>query len=528
MTTIDVLYDLTCAASDAARFARDIALEQTVEVPEAVATAADLPAGIVGEVADIQPRAGAAGCFRATIRYGADLAALQLPQLLNLLYGNISIKNNVRIVDVSLPAEFIANFKGPNYGDSGLRRLLGVYDRPLLATAIKPRGARLDHLTSIVRDFALGGGDIIKDDHNLVDLSFDAFETRVTACQRAVEEANAGTGHHALYFPMLMPPADQLERHIDFLLSRGIRGVLVCPFIQGVDTIRHLAETHRLAIMAHPAFCGTFLHDETHGIAAHVLLGTLLRLAAADASIFPNHGGRFAFTRERCASISRALREPLGNLKPAMPVPAGGMRFESIPDMAELYQADAIFLIGGALLSHSRSLRDSTAAFVERVGEHFSPRYTPPERDLFPLGSACEHGVSELVEGIRTHLRFNADFTWQGRSAVAYKSSAELPFRDVERTELVGKTGEPAAFDLRYFQIAPQGFTSLERHRHIHAVICARGRGVLLVDERRIELRPLDVAYIEPNAVHQLRNESTEPLGFFCIVDRERDQPRRP
>ena len=63
---------------------------------------------------------------------------------------------------------------------------------------------------------------------------------------------------------------------------------------------------------------------------------------------------------------------------------------------------------------------------------------------------------------------------------------------------------------------------------HSHIVIGARDRGVLVLGTRRETLSPMDVACIGPLEVHQLRNESSEPFGFFCIVDHDRDRPMAP
>ncbi|MHC4932130.1 MAG: cupin domain-containing protein, partial [Planctomycetota bacterium] len=83
--------------------------------------------------------------------------------------------------------------------------------------------------------------------------------------------------------------------------------------------------------------------------------------------------------------------------------------------------------------------------------------------------------------------------------------------------------------DLRYFEIAPGGFSSREVHQHAHAIVALRGEGLLHLNDERIELRPHDVAYVPPLSVHQFRNESTSaPFGFLCIVDRHRDRPRAP
>jgi ribulose-bisphosphate carboxylase large chain len=200
------------------------------------------------------------------------------------------------------------------------------------------------------------------------------------------------------------------------------------------------------------------------------------------------------------------------------------MKFDSIPFMAKQYGSDAVFLCGGALLSHGKSLTDSTAALLARVREHFHERLAEPQRDLPSSCDMAPNAAGSVVE----HLPHQPDFTWKGRQATPYKSSSELAFKDVTRHELLGPFGEKAAFDLRYFEIAPGGFSSLEKHVHTHAIIAARGRGVLLVDGKRYDLKPLDIAHVPPLRVHQLRNEADGPFGFFCIVDHERDRPRAP
>ena len=109
---------------------------------------------------------------------------------------------DVRLVDVALPEQLTEALGGPRSGIKGLRALSGVYGRPLLATPLKPRGASVEALADIARDFALGGGDIVKDDQNLAD-DFEAFRDRVVRCKRAIDDANARTGRRCLYFPHL-------------------------------------------------------------------------------------------------------------------------------------------------------------------------------------------------------------------------------------------------------------------------------------------------------------------------------------
>jgi len=536
MIQVFAVYRVGCSADEIQAVSRDIALEQTVEVPESLVRSSPLFEEIVGRVEQIQPVPHAPEMFDVTIAYNAELVGDQLPQLLNLVYGNISMKRNIRLIDLQLPGELLSRFRGPNFGIEGIRTLLGVFGRPLLATALKPVGSANEEFARIAGQFALGGGDIVKDDHNLHDRSFEAFCDRVSRCHDAVRAANERTGRNTLYIPNLMAPAERLERSLEFLVQEGVPGVMVPPLLLGLDQVRRMAETCRLVVLAHPTATGAFFHDPRHGIDPGILLGTLFRLSGVDVSIFPNAGGRFTFSDAECREIGTRLRDPLGELKPAFPAPAGGMRLNNIPQMAEQYGSDVVCLIGGALLTHSESLEQSTRAFVEQIEKHFPARLVDPQ----PAGSfvsACELPGASSAGTIRRpetaattmqHLAFSPDFSWNGREATVYKNSATLPFRDVARHELITGNREETAFDLRYFQIEPGGYSSLEKHRHTHTVICVRGAGTLLSGGRELPLQQFDVAYVPPLEVHQLRNDTNEPFGFFCIVDHDRDRPLPP
>jgi quercetin dioxygenase-like cupin family protein len=140
--------------------------------------------------------------------------------------------------------------------------------------------------------------------------------------------------------------------------------------------------------------------------------------------------------------------------------------------------------------------------------------------------SSCEvtPGRGPSARGSRV-LRFRPEFRWEGVPEAEYKQSADH-WRGVTRFGLVGGTGESTRFHLRYFEIAPGGFSSYERHRHEHAVVILRGRGEVQLGEVVHAVSFGDTVYVAPNEPHQFRNPSgTEPLGFLCVVDAERDPP---
>ena len=115
---------------------------------------------------------------------------------------------------------------------------------------------------------------------------------------------------------------------------------------------------------------------------------------------------------------------------------------------------------------------------------------------------------------------------WEGVAVEAYKAAGE-PFRGVTRQLLFGADPGGVA-ELRYFEVEPGGWTTLERHAHVHQVLVLAGSGRALVGERVVDLAPLDALCVPPRTWHQLRAGDAEPLGFLCLVDRERDRPERP
>lgn len=120
--------------------------------------------------------------------------------------------------------------------------------------------------------------------------------------------------------------------------------------------------------------------------------------------------------------------------------------------------------------------------------------------------------------------RHREDFSWRGAPRERYKIT-QGSWAQVSRTVLLGNRGEDAKFNVRYFEIAPGGYSSREKHRHEHFVMVLRGKGVLRIGKRKEDVSFMDCVYIGPRVPHQLSNPYTEPFGFLCVVDAERDRP---
>jgi quercetin dioxygenase-like cupin family protein len=123
-------------------------------------------------------------------------------------------------------------------------------------------------------------------------------------------------------------------------------------------------------------------------------------------------------------------------------------------------------------------------------------------------------------------IRRFKSFRWEETDLLAYKEEGGAPFKAITRQTLFR---DPALkCELRYFEVSPGGYSTLERHEHMHAVLILRGRGEVLVGDEVRKIDTNDLVTIEPWTWHQFRAGPDAPLGFLCMVNSERDKPSLP
>lgn len=117
-------------------------------------------------------------------------------------------------------------------------------------------------------------------------------------------------------------------------------------------------------------------------------------------------------------------------------------------------------------------------------------------------------------------------YRWDGIDLLAYKEEGSAPFRAITRQTLFHDA--MLGCELRYFEVAPGGYSTLEHHEHVHAVMILRGSGQCLLADTVTEVGPHDLVTIPSWTWHQFHASRGEPLGFLCMVNRERDKPQLP
>jgi ribulose-bisphosphate carboxylase large chain len=336
--------------------ARRIALEQTVELPEGCYPR-EIERDVVGRVEAVDQQSS--GRSVVTVSYPVDLVGTEIPALLNIIWGNISMQSGIVVSDIELPRRVLDEVVGPRFGLEGVRQICGgITHRPLVMSAAKPVGLSAAALAERCATLARGGIDAVKDDHGVMDQRTAPFRERVRRCHDAVAEANVLTGGATQYFPNVTAPLDEIDDRVAFALEVGCRGVVVSPFLTGLDALRRVADSSDLAVFTHPTSAGGIMQRD-HGVAPPVLLGTLLRVLGADGVIYVNAGGRFPVTESECVEINRRLTAPIEGIRASLPIPGGGVDVNTVSHWVSRYGVDVMLLIGSSLYVQA-DLEDAT------------------------------------------------------------------------------------------------------------------------------------------------------------------------
>jgi quercetin dioxygenase-like cupin family protein len=121
---------------------------------------------------------------------------------------------------------------------------------------------------------------------------------------------------------------------------------------------------------------------------------------------------------------------------------------------------------------------------------------------------------------------FQDGFRWDRVAHMPYKEDGSAPFKAISRQVLFE---DPSlGCQLRYFEMDADGYSTLERHEHVHAVMILRGNGHCLLGGEVRPVRQFDLVTIPAWTLHQFRATEGEPMGFLCMVNAERDKPQLP
>jgi ribulose-bisphosphate carboxylase large chain len=300
-----------------------------------------------------------------TIRIAYPLELFEvgnMPNILSSVAGNVfglRVLKNLRLNDIELPSEIVRSFKGPQFGIRGIRKLLNIYDRPLIGTIIKPKlGLKTADHAKVAYDAWVGGCDIVKDDENLSSQTFNPYEERLVKTLESRDKAEEETGERKVYMINITAETQEMMRRAESVLKHGGEYVMVDILTCGFAALQTLRERNfKLVIHAHRAGHAAFTKNPKHGISMRVI-SKVARIIGVDQLHVGTVVGKMFETREEVAESCEALKMEMSGLKQVLPVASGGLHPALVPALTEFFGKDFVIQAGGGIHGH----KDGTVA----------------------------------------------------------------------------------------------------------------------------------------------------------------------
>jgi ribulose-bisphosphate carboxylase large chain len=294
-----------------------------------------------------------------------------MPNILSSVAGNVfglRALKNLRLSDIELPSKLLKSFKGPKFGIEGIRKLLKVYDRPLVGTIIKPKlGLKTVDHAEVAYEAWIGGCDIVKDDENLSSQTFNRFEERVIKTLGSRDKAEKDTGEKKVYMVNITAETEEMLKRAEYVLNHGGEYVMIDILTCGFSALQTLREQDLdLVIHGHRAGHAAFTKNPKHGISMRVI-AKVARIIGVDQLHAGTVVGKMFETKEEVTENYEALKMELGGLKPVLPVASGGLHPGLVPSLIKFFGKDFVIQAGGGIHGHKNGTTAGAIAMRQAV-----------------------------------------------------------------------------------------------------------------------------------------------------------------
>jgi ribulose-bisphosphate carboxylase large chain len=321
------------------------------------------------------------------IAYIDDLfEADNISQILSAVAGNIfgmKALNNLRLLDINFPKRIIKSYKGPKFGIKGIRELIKIYDRPILGTIVKPKVGlnEIEH-AEVCRDAWNGGLDIVKDDENLTNMTFNKFDKRIKETLKVRDKVEFELGEKKIYMPNITAKVSAMKKRADLVIENGGEYIMIDVLTVGfsaLQEIRDYLEDKNIIIHAHRAMHAALTRNKKHGMTM-LSIAKILRLIGIDQLHTGTIIGKMEGDRKevietnKCITESRIfgnnltmLDQDWGIIKPVLPVASGGLSPLHVPDLIDFLGKDIVFQFGGGCHGHPDGTKSGAIAIRQAI-----------------------------------------------------------------------------------------------------------------------------------------------------------------
>ncbi len=302
-----------------------------------------------------------------------------LPMLLTTTAGNLFEMGefrNIKLLDLEFPESYLKSFKGPKFGIRGCMKALGIRDRPMIGTIIKPCvGLPPKKFAEACYLAAKGGVDFIKDDELIANPAYSPIEERVSATMEMLDRADEEKGEKTMYAVNITDEVDRMMDNADAALENGANCLMVNFITAGFSALRMVCEdpSVNVPVHCHRDMFAAFTRSEVHGIST-VVVSKLARLAGGDQVHVGAILGKLYESVEQVVENAEVLKAKMGSLRRALPVSSGGQHPGKIPANIRYLGKEVLILAGGGIHAHpagpeagARAMRQATEAVLAGV-----------------------------------------------------------------------------------------------------------------------------------------------------------------
>lgn len=293
---------------------------------------------------------------RISIAFPISNFGWALPNLMATVAGNLFELNQlsgIRLEHLDLPDSYIAAQPGARFGVPGTRKLMNVYDRPMVGTIVKPSvGLTPEATGQLARTLAEAEIDFIKDDELMANPPHSPFSERFGSVITSLRDVAEKTGRLVMYAANVTDTIDQMRRNIDVVEAGGGTCVMVSANHVGLSGLEVIRSHTSLPIHAHRNGWGALTRYPMLGYSYQVIQ-TLWRLAGTDHLHVNGLRNKFWEPDESVITNARSILTPLGDAPPAVPVFSSAQTALQAPDtFAKLGSADILYVCGGGIMAH--------------------------------------------------------------------------------------------------------------------------------------------------------------------------------
>lgn len=325
------------------------------------------------EVASIDPtESHQTGHFSIAFPIKIFPESVGLSQIISVIAGDLFAMDealNLRLSNVKFPKDFLKRFSGPNFGIEGMRKLVNVFERPILCVIVRPNiGCNLEEFSKICYDAALGGADFIKDDEKLFDIDICKLKDRILRVNEVLEKAYKSTNKKTIYIVNLTGPISNIIKLFEELDKDAIRMAMLNIFtigFEGVDYIINHLNT-RIPFHAHQCLHASFTRCRCHGIRLNVLT-LFARLIGIDVFSFGCLGGLLETDMSEMNNSIKSATVELGHIKPMLPAISHGITIGNLEKNIRNFGNDLFIKAAEGIYGHPKGTKAGVKAFLQAI-----------------------------------------------------------------------------------------------------------------------------------------------------------------